>query len=90
MESFFPDKDITRCNHELSTAITSALVILGFFELPEDEQPDESIWGHPERLDDWFEAVKHRRKNPGQEPIVDDYSDKDFTQNELTAQYRKR
>ena len=38
-------------------------------ELPEDEQPPEEIWHHGERMKEWFDAVKQRRKNPDMQPI---------------------
>lgn len=52
-------------------------------ELPEDEVPDEKIWHHPERLEEWFEAIKQRREH-GFEPIPQD--DEDMTGNELTRE----
>ena len=66
--------------------MSAALVVLGYFELPDNEQPDEKIWGHPERLEEWFEAVKQRRES-GMEPIsYDEEPDEGFARNELTAQ----
>lgn len=56
--------------------------MLGFFELPSEEIPDENIWHHPERLEDWFEAIKQRRES-GLRPI-DEVEDVDMTQNEFT------
>lgn len=78
-----------RCNHELSVAITKALIILGYMELPEDDQPDDSIWNHPEKLEAWFEEVKNRRNNPGKEKIDDDWANVDLEQNEYTAELKK-
>jgi len=62
-------------------------VILGYAELPEAEVPDEDIWHHPERLEEWWEAVKQRRENPDMEPVPK-ASESDFAQNELTLQYK--
>jgi hypothetical protein len=28
-----------------------------------DDVPDERIWHHPERLEEWFEAVKQRQQH---------------------------
>lgn len=56
--------------------------MLGFFELPEDEVPDEDIWHHPERLEEWFEAIKQRRES-GHQP-TDEADDVDMTSNEFT------
>ena len=58
--------------------------MLGYFELPENEVPDEDIWHHASRLEEWFEAVKQRREN-GHQPI-DDAEDVDMTGNELARQ----
>lgn len=55
--------------------------------MPDDEVPDESIWHHPERLEEWFEAVKQRRER-GLDPI-DRAEDVDMTGNELTRDYLK-
>jgi hypothetical protein len=60
--------------------------VLGYFELPKDEVPDENIWHHSARLEEWFEAVEHRRKNPELQPI--DAGNDDLTQNELTRGLR--
>lgn len=60
--------------------------MLGFFELPEDEVPDESIWHDPERLEEWFEAVKQRRES-GLSPVDDRVEDAEMTGNELTSEY---
>lgn len=38
-------------------------MVLGYFESgTADDVPDESIWHHPERLEEWWEAVKQRRE----------------------------
>ena len=56
-------------------------MVLGYFEgaADEDEIPDEKIWHHPERLEEWFAAVKQRRES-GMEPI-DEGEDTDMTSN---------
>lgn len=58
--------------------------MIGYFELPKDEVPDEAIWHHPQRLEEWFEAVEQRRRT-GMEP-VDDAEESDMTGNELLAE----
>ena len=50
-------------------------------ELPESEVPPEKIWHHPERLTEWFDAVKHRRES-GHKPI-EEPEDAPMMQNEL-------
>ncbi len=78
-----------RANHELSMAVTRALIVLGYFELPDDETPDESIWGHPEKLEAWFDEVKSKRNNPGSERVSNaEWEQAELEQNELTKGLR--
>lgn len=81
-------------NHELSVAITKALILLGYMELPDDDQPDEKIWNHPEKLEEWFDMVKERRKNPNMEKVPNSpeeyWEGQEYDQNELTAGLRPR
>jgi len=70
----------------LTVAITAALQVLGYFELPDDEVPDENIWHHASRLEGWFEAIKQRRES-GLQPI-DQAEDAEMTGNELTRGLR--
>lgn len=65
------------------------MVYLGFYEMPEDDQPKFSIWGHPELLEEWFKNLKERRENPGTEKVSDEWADFDGAQNELTKEYRR-
>jgi len=58
--------------------------VLGYFELPENEIPDENNWHHSARLEEWFEAIKQRRET-GHQPI-DEADDVDMTGNELARQ----
>lgn len=53
-------------------AITIALMTLGFYEMPESDQPPEEIWHHGERLEEWFKAVKYRQEHPNMEVIEDE------------------
>lgn len=55
-------------------------------ELPRDEVPDENIWHHSQRLEEWFEAVRHRREH-GMEPIAQ-ADEVDMTENELARELR--
>ena len=48
----------------MMTAIMSALAVLSYFELSEEDQPPAHMWHHQERLDEWFAAVKQRWKHP--------------------------
>lgn len=89
MDSYYPNKNIIECNYELSQAISQALMILGYYELPENEQPDESIWSHPEKLEDWWESVKRNRETPGMEKIDNDYSGDDFMSNQLAEDFKE-
>lgn len=58
--------------------------MLGLLELPEDEVPDENIWHHSRRLEEWFEAVKQRREH-GMQPIEAD--DAEMATNEYARQF---
>lgn len=61
------------------------MVVHGWMEQPEEDIPPEEIWHHGKRLEEWFEAVKHRRENPDSAPheVIEDAP---MTQNELTAE----
>jgi hypothetical protein len=60
-------------------------------EWPEEDQPDEDIWGHPELLEQHWEMVNLRRKNPGSEPVQDEADDpgSKYVKNELYERYVK-
>lgn len=61
--------------------------MLGYHEGAQpDEVPSEDIWHHPQRLEEWFEAVKQRR-NDGLQPIEAEESE-DMTENELAKGLR--
>ncbi len=44
-------------------AISEALQVLGWWELPEEEQPPPTIWGLDDRLKEWWAAVDEQRKD---------------------------
>ena len=69
-------------------AVSAALVVLGYFEMPKEDVPDESIWGHPARLEEWFEAVEQRR-NSGMVPIDEEPQDMEMTSNSLLDDLRE-
>lgn len=65
--------------------MSEALTVLGYFEISEDEQPPEEMWGNDDQLVSWFEEVKRQRANPDStrmEPIPD------MQENELAKRYR--
>lgn len=47
--------------------------------------PDERIWHHPARLEEWFAAIKQRRES-GMEAVPQADEDNDMTGNELTRE----
>ena len=47
-----------------------------------DDIPDERIWHHPERLEEWFEAVKQRHER-GFEKVPDADEEEGMTGNVL-------
>lgn len=48
-----------------------ALQLIGFMELPEEDRPPERIWRNPKRLNEHFDAVRHRyaAKSRGETPL---------------------
>lgn len=66
----YPNGCYNDAPHELNEAITAAAIVLGWLELPEDETPPSEIWGHPEKMDDWAEYVKAKRKDPSAQPVT--------------------
>lgn len=87
MSALFPNGNIIDCNHELSTAVSKAMQILGYFELPEDEQPDQSIWNHPDKLEQWWEQIKAAKDDPNKQSKIE-WEQADLEQNELTKNYK--
>lgn len=65
--------------------MSAALAVLGFLELPEEEVPPELIWHHDSRMEEWWEAVKENRKNPGSAAPMEDVPQ---TENELAKGFR--
>lgn len=84
LDAFYPDGDVTRANWDLVVAIEAAIQVLGWFEHPQDEQPPENIWHSPERIKEWFEAIRQKRRDeargirsidPDEGAGADDYVD---------------
>jgi len=67
--------DVRDLPYKAFEAIHTALIFLGFGELPEEEQPPRRIWLDSDLLDDWFTEVKRKRKEErdgsGPGPIED-------------------
>lgn len=61
----FPAGDIRSCPWYLAHAISHAVTVLGYFELPEDDQPPREIWLDHEALSQHFDEVKGRYKSKG-------------------------
>lgn len=63
MAELLPDgvEDLRDCPHVLFEAIRTALLVLSFDELPEDERPARRIWDDGEKLNEWFKDVRRRR-----------------------------
>ena len=72
-------------------AISEAMQVLGWWELPEDEQPPQEMWGLDDRLKEWWEAVEAKRKdrNSGSSSGTEPMETVPTTQNEYAAQLMK-
>lgn len=60
-------------------------MVLGFFELPDEDRPPEELWLDEERISQHFEDVKARRN---EKYGVESVPDADMMQNELTRGLR--
>lgn len=91
MASLYPGGDVTLAPADLVVAVTAALTVLSFSELPTDEVPPRNIWHHDERMKEWWASVKQRRgvgsSGSGGEPVPQ--ATEGMDQNELTARYRR-
>lgn len=78
---------MTKAGWDLMEAVSAAMAVLGWFELPEDEVPPERYWHSPDLLDEWFEAAKRRRSNraKGLESIEMPDGEDDFVDEEVAA-----
>lgn len=54
--------DLRDLPHVLFDQIRTAVIILGWRELPEDEQPPKRIWQDGKKLKAHFEEVRRRRE----------------------------
>lgn len=64
------------------TAISHALAVLGFFELPDEQQPPERIWLDDKALSEHFKQVRSSQKSGGGNSGMEQVPD--LSQNELT------
>lgn len=73
--SLYPNGQWRDCPWDLSMAIQEAMIVLGYFERLEEEQPDPLIWHHSERLEEWWEAIRLRKESErsgvAREPVPD-------------------
>jgi hypothetical protein len=59
-------QDVRDLPHTIFEAIRSALLIISFDELPENERPPRRIWNDAEQLNAFFEQLrKHRKQEAG-------------------------
>lgn len=68
-------------------AISAAMSVLGWFELPEDQIPPDEYWHSPALVEEWFETVKRRQsdRSKGVESIDMPESDDDYVDEEAAA-----
>lgn len=78
---------MTKAGWDLIEAVTAAMGVLGWFELPEDELPPEKYWHSTELVEEWFEAVKRRRQDraKGIESIEMPEGEDDYVDDEVAA-----
>lgn len=79
---------MTRAGWDLVEAVSAAMSVLGWFELPEDQVPPEEYWHSPDLVDEWFKAVKARQgdRKRGFESIEDPEGDEpDYVDEEVAA-----
>ena len=69
-------------------AIAEALQVLGWWELPEDEQPPPEMWGLDNRLKEWWAAVEQRRNDKYGKP-AEAMEDVPQMQNEYATELMK-
>lgn len=64
--------------------------MLGFYELPTEDQPPRQIWHSFERIKEWFDAVKQRRIDGGSglDPIAGPEAD-DLEENEEAMELKR-
>lgn len=63
VSSLIPEHhDLRDLPYPLFEALRHALIFLSFDELPEDERPPKRIWLDGERMREWMEDVRRRRK----------------------------
>lgn len=68
-------------------AISHALTVLDWHELPKEDRPPEPIWLDDEAISAHFEMLAEKREAQGRgETLV---PDEDMAQNELTAQFKR-
>jgi hypothetical protein len=84
IDALYFDRDPRRTPWYLVTAIGHALAVHGWLELPDDDQPPQSIWLDTEALIDHFDRIRERHKNPGMESV----DDGPLSQNDLTKQFK--
>ncbi len=60
--ALYPRGDPARAPWFLVVAVSHALTILGYAELPEDSRPPEEIWLDDEALGEHFDSVRARLK----------------------------
>ena len=93
MATLYPGGDVTQAPADLVDAVSAALQVLSFSELPEDEVPPRNIWHHNERLDEWWKSVKQKRDEKysgGKERQAVPQADEGSMQgNELAERFRQ-
>lgn len=85
----YPQQDILQAPWPLQTAISHALSILSWYELPEEDRPSEEIWLNPEKLEIHFEDIKDRRERESRDGDFEEPIGNEITENPAAKAWRK-
>jgi hypothetical protein len=65
-------------------------MVLGWFELPDEDQPPQEIWLDDEKLAAHFEKVRDRYRSASGNSGMESVPQADLPQNELTASFKRK
>lgn len=84
IDALYLGRDPQRTPWYLTTAISHALTVLGWYELPDTDRPPERIWLDDAALNDHFHSVQERYRGDGGDSQWQAIPDQELEQNEFT------